>query len=351
MRLFPNWHPVAPHLALREYVRQLEPEFSLLFRGHENPAQWAEGLRAKLRELAGWPDARCDLQVRELDVTRCEGYARSRLVYTVEPGVDAVAWLCVPHGLQEPVPAVICAHHRGTGPDEIMGLTGFPDPRRGYGLANTLAQAGYVILAPDARCFGERLGDEPGLAVAGAVLGTPLAGRQAWDLSRAVDVLLERADVRARRIGLVGFGMGAQHGLLTAALDDRLYCTALCGGLTTLRELLVAGNCADGLILAGDLLPGLLQWADLDDVACLAAPRALMSLQPLPDAGVPEAGAREFAERVTAGFEVLGEQVKLEALVEPAGSLDCTATVARFLDDWLKLPEPEGQQQLSNKPA
>lgn len=224
-----------------------------------------------------------------------------------------------------------------------MGLTGFPDPRRGYGLADSLARAGYVVLAPDARCFGERVGDEAGLAAAGALLGTPLPGRQAWDLSRAVDALLERADVRARRIGLVGFGMGAQHGLLTAALDDRLYCTALCGGLTTLRELLVAGNCADGLIAAGDLLPGLLCWADLDDIACLVAPRALMALQPVPERGVPDAGAREFAERVTAGFEVLGEQVKLEARVEAADTLDCPATLARFLDDWLKLPEPEGQ--------
>ncbi len=330
------WYPHSAHLALREYVRGLEPEYSLLWGWQDRPAPWREGLQDKLTELLGLPAQRCPLDPRELECTDCDGYSRTRLTYNVEAGVGATAWLCVPHDARSPLPAVICAHPRGAGKDELVGLVG-EGPHSAF--AAELARKGYVTLAPDARCHGERGDDEACLGAVGLVLGRPLVGMRVWDLLRAVDYLAQRADVKASRIGVTGRGMGAGDALFAAALDARIACTALCGGLSTVRELIVA---RDGFRTGGpppDLVPGLLRVADLNDVACLIAPRPLIMVQGRSDATVPARGAEECLARVRAGYELQGEKVKVETMVAEGGDTYYAEPLYRFLDDWLGLPD------------
>lgn len=343
----PRWHSFSPHLSLRERVRGLEPELSLLWLGRDRVEQWREELRGRLSELLGLratpaeegvgPTA-CSLDPREMGRADCEGYARIKVAYNVEEGMGALAWVCVPHDNSRPLPAVVCAHSRGAGKDEPVGLTGEGPEGAPWGYAAELAGRGYVALAPDLRGFGERRGCEAGLAATGALLGRPLVGMNAWDLLRAVDYLGGRPDVRADRIGVMARGTGAMPALFAAAMDERIRCAALDGGLGTWREQIVARDCFGLGAPPADIVPGLLRHADLDDVACLIAPRALMLARGRDDRSVPVGAVEDLWARVRAGFELQGEQVKLETALVDGGEGGRAQPLLRFLDDWLKLP-------------
>ena len=329
---------LSPHIALRELTRILEPEYSLLWGWRDRVEQWRAELRPRLRDLLALPDAAPDLSVRELHTVDEEGFSRTRIGYDVECGVAAVAWVCVPHDNEAPLPAVICAHPRGPGKDETVGLVDGEGGRPGLPFAAELARRGYVTVAPDLRGFGERRGDETALATAGDLLGRPLAGMHVWDLLRAAEYARSRPDVNCGRVGILGMGLGGIAGLLAAALDESIACVAACGGLSTYRELIVSRDC----FLHGGppvlVVPGLLRYADLDDVVCLVPPRPVCLLQDPADRSVPRRGAEELLRRVEAGFALMGEDVKLQAEMPPAGGGPPTPTASDFLDSWLKLP-------------
>lgn len=339
----PRWYSFSPHLALRERVRGLEPELSLLWLGGERVAQWREDLRGRLVDLLGLvatpaeegvgPTV-CSLDPREMERADCAGHARIKVAYNVEEGMGALAWVCVPHDNSRPLPAVVCVHSAGAGKDELVGLTGEGPCAH----AAELAARGYVALAPDLRGHGERRADEAGLAATGTLLGRPFVGMNAWDLMRAVDYLGGRPDVRADRIGVMARGTGAMPALFAAALDERIRCAALEGGLGTWREQIVTRDCFGLDAPPADIVPGLLRHADLDDVACLIAPRALMLARGRDDRSVPVAAVEDLWARVKAGFELQGEQVKLETALVDGGEEGHGGPLLRFLDDWLKLP-------------
>lgn len=330
-------YSLTPHIALREAARELEPRYSLLWQWRHRVEQWRDELRSRLCELLGFPREPCELEVRELETADDDTFSRTKIVYDVEYGVSAAAWVCVPHGNENPLPAVVCAHPRGPGKDELVGLVGCAP---GSDFAITLARRGYVTVAPDARCFGERRAHEEGLSLAGSLLGRPLVGMQVWDLLVAARYARSRPDVNAGRVGLAGMGMGAVPAIMAAAVDEELAGTVACGGLSTFRELVVSRDCFSDGGAAEGLVPGLLGYADLDDIACLVAPRPLALLQGRGDETVPPRGAQELLERTRAGFQLMGEGVKLEAQLLDAGYGFHTEPACAFLDSWLKLPVP-----------
>lgn len=343
---FPYWYTLSPHVSLRERLRILEGELSLLGHWSQDAATWRERLTETLAGLLGFPPpeyggdpwnpvpGRCPLGVRELEWVECPDHARIRVQYNTEPQVAASAWALVPFAIEEPRPAVVIAHDRASSKDELAGLYGDPDQSP----ALSAVRAGYVVLIPDARGHGERAGDEESLALVGSLMGRPLVGQQGWDLTRAVEVLAGRPDVEPRRIGLVGLGTGAVHALFAAALDPAPACVALAGGLGTWREWLVRRDCLRNQTKPLDVLPGLLRYADLDDVACLLPPRALLLLRAAGETDMPAAAFDDLVTRTRAGYEVLGERFRLETETLEACDHALPARVAQFLDDWLKLP-------------
>jgi dienelactone hydrolase len=113
-----------------------------------------------------------------------------------------------------PLPAVIYLH--GTGGSR----------QDGFGLLRTLAQAGFLGLAIDARYHGAGLGQDPYFnAIYNSYVtgvGHPFLYDTVWDVMRLLDYLGQRADVDAKRIGLVGESKGGMETYLTAAVEPRV---------------------------------------------------------------------------------------------------------------------------------
>jgi dienelactone hydrolase len=79
-------------------------------------------------------------------------------------------------------------------------------------------------------------------------------------------------EVDAGRVGALGHSMGGNTTLFHAALDPRVRFACVSGAAATYRARIAAGT---GIEL-GQVIPGILHVADVDDLVALIAPRPLL---------------------------------------------------------------------------
>ncbi len=138
--------------------------------------------------------------------------------YPSAAGGDVSAWLVVPDG-SGPFPAVIWLHGSETDRDDFVDE------------ALALASGGAISLlidAPFAREGESRTGTLGNYFVADAEAA--LTQQTLDDLGRGVDLLAERPDVDAGRIGFVGHSWGAPLGAHLATTDPRVRASVLIAG-------------------------------------------------------------------------------------------------------------------------
>ena len=237
-------------------------------------------LRSKLLECLGgpWPEG-CELKSQVRETIRKKGYRIESITYEAEPGDAIPAMLLIPEGVtaDRPAPAVAVWHQHNEwhlGKSEPAGLAGNPMHHTGV----ALARAGYVVLCPDALCFGERRderlkgGDFERFEFLRYVVdGKCMAWKNILDMRRAVDYLVSRPEVQADKIGCYGHSMGSTHTWLVGPWEPRLKC--------------LLGNCCLPTYAAihrthmlhcfPNYIPGLFQYGDTPDIAGLIAPRPL----------------------------------------------------------------------------
>ncbi len=92
------------------------------------------------------------------------------------------------------------------------------------------------------------------------------------DAAAAHSALQSLESVDTRRIGALGHSMGGASVLFHAALDERVAFAGVSGAAGTYEDRLIRGVAIEG----SQLIPGLLELADLDDIAGLVAPRPLL---------------------------------------------------------------------------
>lgn len=131
-----------------------------------------------------------------------------------------------------------------------------------------LTRRGYVVLAIDAYCFGERSGQGPmgekgsaeelSMSKLNLWLGRSLWGMMVRDDLLALDYLASRPEVDPRRIGVTGMSMGSTRSWWVAALDERPAAAVCVCCLTRYQDLIAAGRPAGArhlLLCAGGVAP------------------------------------------------------------------------------------------------
>ena len=227
------------------------------------------------------------------------GYWRRKVRYGNDSDDVVWAWLLVPKLVEGPMPAVICLPGSfmtpNWGKDGPAGLAGPWDPGNPEAYGADLARLGYVTLCPDYPCAGERT--SPGLkpydttALDDRHPDWTRVGLSTWDVSRAVDFLLQLPEVDQGRIGCTGWSQGGQMTLLGAAFDTRVSVLVSACGWSPLRGL--EGPVVENLVQSynfpnlagfchGQLLP-----FDFDHVAALIAPRPFLDLRASEDQFFP----------------------------------------------------------------
>src|SRR5947208_1127915 len=292
--------------------------------------EWQQQLRAKVTELiGGFPSDRQPLRPVTLDTRAFPGYRREKIVFDSRPGVSVLAYVLLPARAQPPAPVVVCVPGHGRGVDDIVGIDEQGRDRTdkaGYqhDFAIQVAEAGMAAVAIEPMAFGcrrdplnarqglSRKGCEP---VAGGALlvGQTLIAWRVWDVMRTIDYIATRAELDAGRVGCVGISGGGTATLFSTALEPRIRAAMVSGYLNTFRDSIGSlAHCIDNYV------PGVLNWAEMYDIAGLIAPRALFVESGEKDNIFPIAASVESFGHVRVIYTVFGAADRIEQEVFPA---------------------------------
>lgn len=277
-------------------------------------------------------------------------YIRKKVRYGNASDDIVWAWLLIPKQIKAPVPAIICLPGSfmtpNWGKDAPVGLKGplvQGDPEA-YG--RDFALAGYIALCPDYPCAGERT--TPGLKshdtkeLDKRFPNWTRMGLSTWDISRAVDFLLTIPEVNDRRIGCTGWSQGGLTTILGAATDPRIAVSVSVCGWSPWR-----GRPATN-ITASYNFPHLQPYVkakrplplDLDQVAALIAPRALLNINAKKDRYFPNRKILADAEaEIATYYDSLGVGEKFQAVYvegDHAYSQEVAEASRKWFDRWLR---------------
>ena len=248
---------------------------------------WQQQLRAKVIELiGGFPHERGPLAPATLETRAFPGYRREKIVFDSRTGVSVLAYVLLPANAQTPMPVMICVPGHGRGVDDIVGIDEQGRDRTdkaGYqhDFAIQVVEAGMAAVAIEPMAFGCRrdpLNARQGLSrkacepVAGGALlvGETMIAWRVWDVMRTIDYIATRAELDPSRVGCMGISGGGTATLFSAALEPRIRAALVSGYLNTFRDSIGSlAHCIDNYV------PGILNWAEMYDVAGLIAPRPL----------------------------------------------------------------------------
>jgi dienelactone hydrolase len=290
---------------------------------------WQKALRVKLTELVGgFPAERAALRPATLETRAFPGYTREKIVFDSRQGVSVLAYVLLPEKAKRPAPVMICVPGHGRGVDDIVGIDDKGADRTdkaGYqhDFALQVVEAGMAAVAIEPMGFGCRrdpLNARQGLSrkacdpVSGGALmvGQTMIGWRVWDVMRTSDYIATRAELDSSRIGLMGISGGGTVTVFSTALEPRIRAAMVSGYLNTFRDSVGSlAHCSDNYV------PGILEWAEMYDIAGLIAPRPLFVESGEKDNIFPIKASIESFTRVREIYGVFGASDRVEQEVFP----------------------------------
>jgi cephalosporin-C deacetylase-like acetyl esterase len=165
--------------------------------------------------------------------------------------------------------------------------------------------------------------------------GDPVARYTIWDGIRALDYLVSRPEVDAKRIGCTGNSGGGTHTAYLSALDDRIAVAAPSCFITSWRRILNTIGPQDA---EQCIPPFLADGLDHADFIYAFAPKPYMMLSAVRDF-FSITGARETFAEATRVYDMLGESTKMAMTEADDGhgySHPRRVAAYRWFDRWLK---------------
>lgn len=315
-----------PLLTLAQESFHTVPEFNVSS-DVESWEQRRQILRQDLIRLMGNLPARPAVpEVRTILSTDREGYHLEKFEFDNGAGATVPGYFLIPKNGKAKHPAILYCHWHGgnydLGKEEIFTTHHTPQVP-----AEALVKAGYVVMAIDAYCFGERSGKGPGgpQEIKGPEeLSTSKRelwyGRSLWammvrDDQMALDYLFSRPEVDQQRVAVTGISMGATRSWWLMALDERIKTGVAVGCLTRYQELIAEEKLkAHGIYY---FVPGILTKFDTEAIISLIAPRPVLFMTGDEDIGSPVAGIRKIDEKVRPVYELYGAQDSFGNIIYP----------------------------------
>ena len=292
-------------------------------------AVWQRRLRKKITALLGGLPQDCvPLNVRRIWSRPHPLGTIEKVVFASEFRCDVPAYVCLPGKVSGPRPFMICLQgHRGkmhhliaASADEKHWEVPVHD---GLDIAISCMKRGIAALCIEQRSFGERSerametpsGDGcQDAAMHALFLGRTLMGERVFDVDRAIDYLMQRRDADPQRIGVTGNSTGGMISLFAAALLPRIRFAMPSSCLSSFRDSFLAmGHCSCNFV------PGLLNVADMADIAGLIAPKPLVIVHGREDHLFPIRSAQRTFRELQATYKAAGASKNCTLVVGPGG--------------------------------
>ncbi len=336
----------AERFSLLRYFRKVEerlaPAWGFKAGTMEEWKRWREGLRRELWRLLGdLPEETSSLNPEVVEEFEKDGILISKIVYDVEEDFSIPAYLLRPAEAKGRLPAILALHGHGRGKVDVAGIFSSELEYQkhiaplNYDYAYQFAKRGYVVLAPDARCFGELSRDgvrcDWGFKAA-ILLGRTLVGLRVWDAMRSIDYLQSLPFVDGSRIGCVGLSWGGTWTAYTSALDDRIKVAVISGYFDSFRDMLLERPCC-----ICQYIPGIRKIADFPDIVGLIAPRPLLIEYGRRDPLYTYSEVLKAYGRLKKIYELLGVPERLDLDVFDGAHMFHGGKAYVWVDKWLKI--------------
>jgi dienelactone hydrolase len=297
---------------------------ALKFRGETaaDAHKWQAVFGDKLRQLLGphRPPKTWKVAVRQ--AKDLDGHRREDLVLTADgqPPLPVYLLLPRPKGSGR-VPGVVAVHGHGEhGHHPVAGRDDLPGVARAIASANydygrQLARRGYAVAVPCLTPFGERLGDKAAFGKQDPcadtflrlqMLGKLLIAENLRACLWALELLAGRAEVDAARLGCVGLSYGGRMTTLTAAVEPRVRVAVISGALNLMQE-----RVSQPYSCGAQIIPGLLNFGDIPEIAALIAPRHCLWEVGARDGLIKREQAEEALARMRSVYQALGAADRL----------------------------------------
>jgi dienelactone hydrolase len=265
-------------------------------------------LRRRLEESLGfrrlpWPP---DLQARVTGTVPREGYRIEKIVFQTLAGVWVPAHLYVPDGLDAPAPAVLFYNGHWWADSKSR-----PDFQA---FAINMARMGFVVFSFDPFGQGERgVSARDHRRTEALLVGVSQQGIAEYETRCALEYLLSRKEVDAKRVGMTGASGGGYNTWITAALDDRIAVAVPVVGTSDFLEQIHVTRALDWYKANEHchFVPGLIQYANNHQLLAMAAPKPLLIVAASVDQSFPIAGVRavhEYGQQLYRSFGA-GEKI------------------------------------------
>jgi dienelactone hydrolase len=285
----------------------------------------ADVLRLDAAEWINLPHA-----VRTLESETFDTYRRDRIDFVIEPGLRLPAYLFVPTNRAGRLPGVLVIHGHGRGAKEATSGIAPYDTEPDYQNQNArrLAEAGYVVLAPDVRSFGTTGSLEQHEHFAQMLLlhGRVAIGQFVADMQRALDVLAMQPEVDDRRLGVAGTSLGGQLAQLMAVFDPRIKAAVVQGFLASYRD-----TSLDWLHCVCQYIPMMGRRFDFADVAMLAPPTPVLFVMGDADGLFPPSQSEPAFELIATAYSLLGLRDNTALVTHPSGHVWVQSPAEQFL--------------------
>lgn len=179
----------------------------------------------------------------------------------------------------------------------------------------TLVRAGFVVVTPCFTPFGVRLGDPEAHGkqdpcgvtfIRLQLLGKLLIAENLRDSLWALELLARRAGVDANRLGCAGLSYGGRMTMLTTAVEPRIKVAVVSGALNVMQER-IRGRYSCG----AQVIPGLLEYGDVPEIAGLIAPRPAVWEVGAQDGLIDPEFAADALKRMEKVYSALGAADRL----------------------------------------
>lgn len=291
-----------------------------------------------------------------------DGYEARKIRFNLSEWSRVPAYLLVPEG-KGPFPAIVLLHDHGAHfsiGKEKMVRPFYVAPEvmedadqwasqcyDGQYVGDYLARHGYVVLAVDALFWGER-GRKEGTSYDAqqALASNFLQMGASWgafinvDDMRSAEFLASLPFVDKKRVGSLGFSMGAYRSWMLAALTDVVRASAsICWMNTTEHLMTLTNNQNKGGSAYAMLIPALRRYLDYPHVASIACPKPTLFFNGTQDKLFPIEGVKDAYQEMEAVWKSQGASDRLVTKLwdeKHFFNKEMQKETLEFFDRWLK---------------
>lgn len=314
---------------------------------------WQEALRERIRLISGLADLQSEhggdpLDCREVSSEVREGFRLEKRFLSSEPGMEIPFYLLLPETASpsHPVPLVLTPHGHGRRGKEVYTGNYESEAEREHAesgdrdIALQAVRAGYAVIAPDVRGFWEMARSEDieagqsnsceELQRRSLMLGRSLIGERVYDMGRLMDYAATRPEIDSSRIAITGNSGGGTVSLFTAALDERVR-VAVPGSYFCSFEasILSVHHCMCNVV------PGIVRYAEMSDIAGLIAPRPVLFVNGRDDAIFPFEATQAAFERVQRIYRDAGAEHRCRLYAGSGGHRYYKEDAWPFMEEFL----------------